>query len=55
MTKIGVLTLVVSVLLVANSAMAIPTVPELDPSSASMGLTLLAGGLLVLNGRRRKR
>jgi hypothetical protein len=28
--------------------------PELDPASAMAGLTMLAGGLAVLRGRRRK-
>ena len=55
MTKAGLLGVVASVLLVATSAMAIPTVPELDPGAASLGATLLVGGLLVLNARRRKR
>jgi LPXTG-motif cell wall-anchored protein len=27
--------------------------PEIDPASAASGLTLLAGALLVLRGRRR--
>jgi hypothetical protein len=33
-----------------------PTVraPEIDPASAMTGLTMLAGGLAVLRGRRRK-
>jgi len=53
MTKTAALGLIASVLLVATSAMA--SVPELDPGSASLGATLLIGGLLVLNGRRRKR
>jgi hypothetical protein len=30
------------------------TVPEIDPTSAASGLTLLLGGLLVLRGRRAK-
>jgi len=54
MTKIDVLGLIASVLLVASSAMA-NGVPELDPGSASLGATLLVGGWLALNGRRRKR
>lgn len=29
------------------------TAPEIDPASAIAGLTLLAGGLVVLRGRRR--
>jgi hypothetical protein len=29
-------------------------VPEIDPASAMAGLTMLAGGLAVLRGRRRK-
>jgi hypothetical protein len=28
--------------------------PEIDPASAMTGLTMLAGGLAVLRGRRRK-
>jgi LPXTG-motif cell wall-anchored protein len=28
--------------------------PEIDPASAMAGLTMLAGGLAVLRGRRRK-
>jgi hypothetical protein len=54
MTKASLLIVIASVLLVATSARAYP-VPELDPGSASLGATLLIGGLLVLNGRRRKR
>ena len=53
MTKTGMLGLIGSVLLVATAARA--AVPELDPGSASLGAALLVGGLLVLNGRRRKR
>jgi LPXTG-motif cell wall-anchored protein len=30
------------------------TAPEIDPGSAVAGLTLLAGGLAVFRGRRRK-
>jgi hypothetical protein len=56
MTKIGWLGLIASALLVATSGMAAAApVPELDPGSASFGAALLVGGLLVLNGRRRKR
>lgn len=55
MRKTRALTVVVSVLLVASAAHAGPAVPELDPSSASMGVALLVGGLLVLTGRRLKR
>ena len=57
MAKTGALALIISVVLVATMANALPppAVPELDPSSASMGLALLAGGLLLLNGRRSKR
>jgi len=48
--------LIASVLLIATSAMAAAApVPELDPGSASLGVTLLIGGWLVLNERRRKR
>jgi hypothetical protein len=57
MSKAGFLGLVASVLVIATSAVAqyVPAVPELDPSSAAMGIALLTGGFLVLNGRRRKR
>ena len=54
MPRTGALALVVSLLLVASAAMAVP-IPELDPGSASLGVALLAGGLLVLTGRRRRR
>jgi hypothetical protein len=40
--------------LIATSAFAIGPVPELDPGSAVTALTLLAGGLVVLRGRRRR-
>ena len=53
MNKAGVLAVIVLVGLVATSAQA--SVPELDPGSASLGLALLAGGLLLFNGRRPKR
>lgn len=39
-------------LLIATNAFA--SVPELDPGSAATALALLAGGLLVLNGRRKR-
>jgi hypothetical protein len=57
MTKAAVLGLITSVLFVATSASAgwQVVVPELDPGSASLGVTLLVGGWLVLSGRRRKR
>ena len=54
MTNIRALIAIVAIMLVAPAANASP-VPELDPSSASMGLALLAGGLLLLSGRRPKR
>ncbi len=52
MTKRPLLGLVISALLLATSANA--AVPELDPGSASLGATLLIGGWLVLNGRRKR-
>ena len=56
MSKTLSLALIASVLLVATSGMAAAApVPELDPGSASMGLALLIGGLLVVNSQRRKR
>jgi len=54
MSKAGAVALIIPATLVSTAANAI-VVPELDPSSASMGLALLAGGLLLLNGRRPKR
>ena len=50
------LILIASALLVASTALAgwAPAVPEIDLGSASMGVTLLVGGLLVINGLRRK-
>jgi LPXTG-motif cell wall-anchored protein len=32
----------------------VTSAPEIDPAGAMAGLTLLAGGLAVLRGRRRK-
>ncbi len=37
----------------SNGAMPVAA-PEIDPASAMAGLTLMAGGLAVLRGRRRK-
>jgi hypothetical protein len=54
MTKAGWVGLITSVLFIATSAGA-NGVPELDPGSASLGASLLIGGLLVLTGRRRNR
>jgi hypothetical protein len=40
----------------AQCALAVPTTaPEIDPGSAMTGLTLLAGAMLVLRGRRLKK
>ena len=57
MAKAGALALIVSIALAASAANAglIVAVPELDSSSASMGIALLASGLLLLGGRRPKR
>jgi hypothetical protein len=33
----------------------VPTVPEIDPATATSGLALLAGGVLLLLERRRRR
>ena len=54
MKRVGLslLALLVSLLAIADNAHA--AVPELDPSSASMGIALLAGALVVLNGRRKR-
>ena len=55
MKRVGLclLALLVSLLAIADQAHAVP-VPELDPGSASMGIALLAGALVVLNGRRKR-
>jgi hypothetical protein len=45
-------------LLIAMSgvaAAAIPSAPEIDPASAMAGLTMLAGGLAILRGRRSRK
>ena len=39
---------------IASAGEAIQGAPEIDPSSAMTGLTLLLGGLAVLRGRSRK-
>jgi len=49
---------VLSVLLLvggcATAAMAAIRVPEIDPASGGSALALLASGLLILRGRRKK-
>jgi len=35
-------------------AMAVPIVPEIDPASCGTALALVATGLLMLRGRRKK-
>ena len=55
MKKAGMLTAMVVLGLVAMAGKASAAVPELDPGAASTGIALLAGGLLLLNGRRPKR
>jgi hypothetical protein len=52
MTTIRLLASIGAILFSATAAAATP-VPELDPSGAATGLALLAGALLVINGRRR--
>jgi hypothetical protein len=42
-------------LTVAQGALAVSASPEIDPGSAMTGLTLLAGALVVLRGRRLKK
>ncbi len=37
----------------ASTAMAAPSVPEIDPSSIGSALALLMGGLMMLTSRRR--
>jgi hypothetical protein len=44
-------------LLVAGSsavALAFPAAPEIDPASAASAVALIAGGLLMINTRRKK-
>jgi len=43
-----------ALMLSAMAGVAQAAVPEIDAGSMVSGLTLLSGGLLVLNGRRRK-
>jgi hypothetical protein len=40
---------------VSGVAMAVSAVPEIDPASAFSGLTLMAGALMMLRGRRLKK
>jgi hypothetical protein len=45
----------ISLMAMTGAAYAVPTVaPEMDPSSAITALTLLAGGLAMLRGRRQR-
>jgi hypothetical protein len=50
--KFGV-SLVLLVMCLAGSAMAVPVVPEINPSSGATALTLLAFALMVIRGRRK--
>jgi MYXO-CTERM domain-containing protein len=44
-----------TLLIVGSCAVALAAaVPEIDPGSSAAALALLAGGLLVIRGRRRK-
>jgi LPXTG-motif cell wall-anchored protein len=38
----------------ANCMAVVPSTPEIDPSSATAAVALLAGGLLVIRYRRKK-
>jgi hypothetical protein len=38
-----------------SQAMAVPVLPEIDPGSMSSGLALLAGGMLLLTDRLRRK
>jgi len=54
---LGVSLALISGLLVippAHAVVSVVRVPEIDPSSALAGLTLLAGALAVMRGRRSK-
>ena len=60
--RFGLLLLSLAGLIVAQGASAVICVangctnaPEIDPASAVSGLTLLAGGLMVLRGRQSKK
>jgi len=37
---------------ISGTALAVTAAPEIDPASAFSGLTLLAGALMMLRGRR---
>jgi hypothetical protein len=53
--QFGLLALSLAVLIVTpavHAAVLITPAPEIDPASAMSGLSLLAGGILVLRGRR---
>jgi LPXTG-motif cell wall-anchored protein len=52
--KISLALALVAMAGVASAAQVIVPAPEIDPASAMAGLTMLAGGLAVLRGRRRK-
>jgi hypothetical protein len=39
----------------ASASVVVAQTPEIDPASAMAGLTLLAGGLAVLRGRKAKK
>jgi hypothetical protein len=49
---VGAILILVSV---SSVAMAASAVPEIDPASAFSGLTLIAGSLMMLRGRRVKK
>jgi hypothetical protein len=49
------LKLIALVLFIAgSSAVAMASVPEIDPASGSSALALIAGGLLILRSQRKK-
>ncbi len=53
--QFGLLALSLAVLIVApvvRAALPVIPAPEIDPAAAMTGLSLLAGGILVLRGRR---
>ncbi len=53
MRKIIGFVLVLAGVAIPAAAGAVPVAPEIDPASGAAALGLLAGGLLVLRGRRK--
>jgi len=43
----------ISLLIIGTSAVAMGSVPEIDPASGGSALALLAGALVIIRGRRK--